>query len=133
MPWDKKLTPELLEKWISWERSLPREVETARSLVGYAEDIEAIDLHAFGDASGKGVSSVVYAVTEQQSGVDQGIVESRLAQKRLTIPRLELVAGHMSTNLLHNVKESLVRFSFRNTFSWLDSTVALHWIKGNGE
>ena len=24
-------------------------------------------------------------------------------------------------------------FPVRNTFSWLDSTVALYWIKGNGE
>ena len=39
----------------------------------------------------------------------------------------------MSTDLLHNVKESLVGFPVRNTFSWLDSTVSLHWIKGNGE
>ncbi len=77
----------------------------------------------------------MYAITEQQSGIKQGIVasKSRLAKKGLTIPRLELVAGHMSTNLLHNVKESLVGFPVRNTFSWLDSTVALHWIKGNGE
>ena len=104
MPWDKELTPELVAKWTSWEQNLAKEVETARCLVGYTEDIKAIDLHAFGDASGKGVSSVVYAVTEQQSGINQGIVasKSRLAKKGLTIPRLELVAGHMSTNLLHS-------------------------------
>ena len=86
MPWDKKLTPELLAKWISWEKSLPKEVETTRSLVGYAEDIEAIDLHAFGDASGKGLSSVVYAVTEQQSGIKQGIrsVEVQTRQERFS-------------------------------------------------
>ena len=39
----------------------------------------------------------------------------------------------MSTNLLHNVKESLSGFPVRNTFSWLDSTVALYWIRGSGE
>ena len=119
MPWDKEITSELLAKWISWEQNLPKEVETTRSLVGYEEEIEAIDLHAFGDASGKGVSSVVYAVTEQQSG------KSRLAKKGLTIPGLELVAGNKSTNLMG--------FPVRNTFSWLDSTIALYWIKGNGE
>ena len=52
MPWDKELTPELLAKWISWEQNLPKEVEITRSLVGYEEEIEAIDLHAFSDASG---------------------------------------------------------------------------------
>jgi hypothetical protein len=67
----------LLAKWILCEQNLPKEVETTRSLVGYEEEIEAVDQHAFGDASGKGVSSVVYAVTEQQSGINQGIVASK--------------------------------------------------------
>ena len=132
----RELPPELFAKWTLWEQSLPNKVEIPRSLVKHQEEIEAIDLHAFGDASGRGVSSVVYAVTEQPSGTNQGIVasKSRLAKKGLTIPRLELVAGHMSTNLLHNVKESLSRFPVRNTFSWLDSTVvALYWIRGSGE
>ncbi|XP_028415014.1 uncharacterized protein LOC114538093 [Dendronephthya gigantea] len=135
MSWDKELNPELLTKWISWELNRPKEVEIARSLVRYQEEIDAIDLHAFGNASGKGVSSVVYAITRQPSGVSQGIValKSRLAKKGLTIPRLKLIAGHMSANLLHNAREALMGFPIRNTFSWLDSRVALHWIRGNGE
>ena len=59
--------------------------------------------------------------------------KSRLAKKGLTIPRLELVSGHMATNLVHNVKEALQGFPVRNAYCWLDSTVALHWIRGNGE
>jgi hypothetical protein len=39
----------------------------------------------------------------------------------------------MSNNLIHNVRESLTGFPIRDTICWLDSTVALHWIKGNGE
>ena len=133
--WDKQLPVELLGKWTTWEQNLPAQVEVPRSLVKHQEEIKAIDLHAFGDSSGKGVSSVVYAVTEQPSGSNQGIVasKSRLAKKGLTIPRLELVAGHMSSNLLHNVRESLTGFPIRDTICWPDSTVALHWIKGNGE
>ena len=50
LPRDKEVTLEFLAKWVSSERVLPKEVETARSLVGYQEDIKAIDLHAFGDA-----------------------------------------------------------------------------------
>lgn len=133
-PWDKELPRELMASWKSWERTLPERVEVPRSLVKYQEEINAIDLHAFGDASSKGVSTAVYAITYQPSGSNQGLVatKSRLAKKGLTIPRLELVAGHMSTNLLHNVKESLQGFPIRNVYSWLDSTVALHWIRGQG-
>ena len=109
--------------WRSWEKSLPERVQVPRSLIKHQEEIEAIDLHAFGDASSEGVSTVVYAVTRRTSGGNQGLVvaKSRLAKKGLTIPRLELVAGHMSTNLVHNVKESLQGFPIRNVYSWLDT------------
>lgn len=58
--------------------------------------------------------------------------KSRLAKKDLTIPRLELVAGHMAANLVDNVRTALQGYPIRSVFGWLDSTVALHWIKGGG-
>jgi hypothetical protein len=39
----------------------------------------------------------------------------------------------MSSNLLHNVKEAMMGFLVTNVYGWLDSTVALHWINGNGD
>ena len=39
----------------------------------------------------------------------------------------------MTTNLVHNVKEAFQGFSVRNAYCWLDSTLALYWIRGNGE
>ena len=61
-------------------------------------------MHTFGDASGNGVAAAVYTVVVQEKGVHQGLVASRarLAKKGLTIPRLELVSGHMVVNLLSN-------------------------------
>jgi hypothetical protein len=49
-------------------------------------------LHAFGDASGKGVAAVVYAVVNQPSGTTQGLVaaKERLAKHRLTMARVGL-------------------------------------------
>jgi hypothetical protein len=81
------------------------------------------------------VAAAVYAVIQQPSRVSSGLVaaKSRLAKKVLTIPRLELVSGHMATNLVSNVKESLEGFPVNRVVGWLDSTVALHWIRGNGE
>lgn len=63
-------------------------------------------LHAFGDASKLGVSAAVHAVVEQDNGTTQGLVcaKSRLAKQSLTIPRLELVAAHMVTNLAVNAE-----------------------------
>ena len=104
-------------------REIYDEVEVPRSLLECREEILSTVFPAFGDASSKGNSS----------GITQGLVTSKsLAKKGLTTPRLELVAGHMATNLVDNVKEALQGFSIRSVYGWLDSSVALHWIKGGG-
>ena len=98
------------------------------------EDIQSIELHAFGHASGKGVSSVVYAVVRQLPDVSQGLVaaKARLAKQGLTIPHLKLVSAHMAANLVGNVQRALKGFPVTVLQGWLDSTVALHWINGGG-
>ncbi|XP_046862793.1 uncharacterized protein LOC124456377 [Xenia sp. Carnegie-2017] len=59
--------------------------------------------------------------------------KSRLAKEDLTVPRLELVSAHMAANLLVNVRNALDHLSRPQSFAWLDSTVALHWILGRGQ
>ena len=132
VPWDCDLPRELKNAWENWERMLTGKVEVPRSLVEYREEILSIDPRAFGDASSN--SAAVYAVTQQSSGITQGLVtsKSRLAKKSLTIPKLELVAGHMATNLVDKLKEALKGFPIGSVYGWLDSSVALHWIKGGG-
>ena len=114
---------------------LPVKTEVPRALVPAREPIQAIALHAFGDASAQGVAAADYAVVEQTSGVNQGLVaaKARLAKQGLTIPRLELVAGHMAVNLLTNVHDALTGYLVKSLNAWLDSTVALHWIRGASE
>lgn len=77
----------------------------------------------------------MYAIARQASGVSQGIVaaKSRLSKRGLTIPRLELVAGHMAVNLVDNLRRALQGFPVVSMYCWLDITVALHWICGRGE
>ena len=118
VPWDCDLPRELKNAWENWERMLTGKVEVPRSLVEYREEILSIDPRAFGDAS----------------SITQGLVtsKSRLAKKSLTIPKLELVAGHVATNLVDKLKEALQGFPMRSAYGWLDSSVALHWIKGGG-
>ena len=127
LPWD-----EMGQEWLKFVRSLPNKVEVSRSLARFREPVEGVVLHAFGDTSGSGISSVVYAVITQASGVSKGLIaaKSRLAKKNLTIPRLELVAAHMTANLVHNVRTALEGYPITSVYGWSDSTVALHWIKG---
>ena len=115
-----------------WENGLGNSAEFRRSLVGKGEDIEEINLHTFGDVSSMGVAAAVYAVVKQPSGTSQGLVtaKSRLPKQGLTIPRSELVSGHMAANLVDNVKKALDGFPVTGVTGWLDSTVALCWVKG---
>ena len=39
----------------------------------------------------------------------------------------------MASNLLENVKQALTGFPVNRIVAWLDSSVALHWIRGKGE
>ena len=106
LAWDAKLPDEMARRLKKWEEGLPTAATTNRSLAVHHEEIEDIQHHSFGDASGKGVGAAVYAVVTQPSGVSQGLVaaKARLAKQGLTIPRLELVSGHMAINLITDVK-----------------------------
>ena len=93
-------------------------------------------IHAFGDASEKGVCAAVYMVVSQESGTTQALLtaKSRVAKQGLTIPRLELIPGHMAVNLAVNVRDSLTNLAVDPMIHcWLDSTVALHWINNRGK
>lgn len=132
--WDAELSGQSAQEWSIWEKGIPELVTVPRSLAKFQEDIHSVTLHAFGDASIKGVSAAVYSVVNQPSGTTQTLVaaKSRLAKRNLTIPRLELTGAHMAVNLLTNVRQALDRFLVVDQHCWLDSTVALYWLQGNG-
>ena len=134
--WDAPLPEVITRQWITWEKQLPTFLSMQRSLATFRETIQEVQLHVFGDASGYGVSAAVYAFVTQDSGVTQFLItaKSRLPRQGLTIPRLELVSGHMAANLALNVRNALESFPLAtNIQCWLDSTVALHWLSNNGE
>ena len=129
------LSVPLEQQWQKWEHSLPHGVSCPRALTSAQEPIEKIELYAFGDTSGKGIAAAVYAVIKQPSTLNQGLLtaKARLAKQGLTIPRRELVSGHMAVNLLSNVQDALQGLPVTSLHCWLDSSVALHWILGGGD
>ena len=131
--WDKKVPEYIERKWNLFE-NLPDQVSVPRPVTAFQEAIDAIDLHAFGDTSGTGTAAALYAVVYQASGSNQRLLAAKvgLAKKGLTIPRLELVSAHMAANLAENVKNALQGQPVKSVYGWLDSTVALQWIKGGG-
>ena len=132
--WDAELPKELVKQLSLWEEGLPPSITVPRPLTAKRETITNIDLHCFGDASGRGVLVALYAVVTQPSGVNVGLVttKARLAKQGLSIPRLELVSGNKAINLITNTRDALEGFPVGEMYCWLDSTVALHWIRGAG-
>ncbi len=134
LAWDEKISDNIGQQWLRFLNRLPEMVYLPRSIPRFREPIDEIELHAFGDASGSGIAAVVYAIVKQSAGISTGLVaaKSRLAKKSLTIPRLELVSAHMATNLVDNVQSALEGYPVNLVYGWLDSLVALHWIRGGG-
>ncbi|XP_046853560.1 uncharacterized protein LOC124446735, partial [Xenia sp. Carnegie-2017] len=134
LPWDAELIGKLKQSWEKWENTLPSEVTVPRAVLSFQEPVCSLEIHGFGDASGEGLCAVVYTVAKQPSGVTQELLaaKSRLAKRGLTIPRLELVASHMAANLVSNASNALRHIPHRK-HCWSDSTVALWWIKGEGD
>ena len=133
--WDSTIPDVLRMQFQRWEESLPAEVTTSRPIAPYHEATDGLELYAFGDASTYGIGAAVYSVVHQRRGVTQTVVtaRARLAKKDMTIPRLELVSAHMAANLVTNVRNALQDLPEPTVYGWLDSTVALHWILGNGQ
>ena len=82
-----------MQSWSQWEEKLPDMTTVPRSLAVHQEEIQAIQLHAFGDASGKGMAAAMYAVVIQEPGANQGLVaaKARLAKQGLTIPLFGII------------------------------------------
>ena len=132
--WDQQIPGKLNQLWLKYVECLPQKIEIPRSSCPWKARVEYIDFHAFGDANLNGTAAIIYAVIKQPTGVSQGLIaaKSRLSKAGTSIPCLKLVASLMTTNLIENVKKSLSRLSLRSFYAWTDITVALHWIRSNG-
>ena len=135
VPRDGELTETMKQRWKEWGALISEKFTLPRTLAPLHQPITAVTLRTFGDASKSGVSSVVHAKVQQGESTTQGLVcaKSRLSKQNLTIPRLELVAAHMATNLVTNVGRAIGRYKVIAIHCWSDSTVALYWINGQGE
>ena len=126
----KTLPDWIVKKWEKWEKKLPTKVNISKTINLHQEVLEMIDIHVFGDASLLGKCLAAYAVIRQSSTTKQGLIasKSRLSNKQLRIPSLELVAAQMVANLANNIRNSLQNYNIREVYGWSDSTVVLHFV-----
>ncbi|XP_055623164.1 uncharacterized protein LOC129766610 [Toxorhynchites rutilus septentrionalis] len=128
--WDEEL-PETESCW--WKRYRGelvqlKEITVQRSALSNCR--REYQLHCFCDASSKGYGCCVFVVGPNADGILESkllIAKSRVAPLRgLSIPRLELCAALLGSQLVHNLQTN-TDFSATAIF-WSDSMVVLHWI-----
>ena len=133
--WDEPLSkfPDLEHRWHEWFKSLPelQQVSVPRCFLLSRGEVIRLELHAFSDASTQGYGvcvyiRAVYADTTVRCLLVMG--KSRVAPvKRVTVPRLELVAAVLSAKLCNMICREL-DFTFNNVFLWTDASVVLRYI-----
>ena len=137
LDWDDQLPMELkdqFEKWISSSIKLkqiccPRPYFSGK----WSETSKNVEIIVFGDASNNAYGAIAYLRIYKEGSYYTSFVcaKSRVAPvKKLTLPRLELMAALIASRLATFVKDSL-RLSQANIFAYTDSTITLSWIKGD--
>ena len=93
-----------------------------------------LELHAFGDASELAYASAVYlrALSADECICTRLVMsKSRITQvKRVTLPRLELMAAVITARLCTYVHNTL-DCKIDRIVCWTDNSSTLHWIRGS--
>ncbi|XP_055604258.1 uncharacterized protein LOC129752511 [Uranotaenia lowii] len=135
--WDETINDESWEKWQRWISLLPlvEQIQIDRCYLGdlHSKDVESIEIHAFSDASEQAYGSAVYFRISSAVGVKCSLIMSRTKVaplKRISIPRLELMAALLSANLVKSVLQNH-SLKVERCFFWTDSQTALSWIQSD--
>jgi hypothetical protein len=132
--WDLPLTTEFEAKWYNWLGSLAdlECVKVSRSLFNVSlSEMSNPELHVFSDSSEKAIAAVVYVVGCSSAGEKKAsfvMGKAKVAPaKGHTIPRLELCAAVLATELYTLVSENL-GVNIADTHFYTDSRVVLGYI-----
>ncbi|XP_063994494.1 uncharacterized protein LOC135172057 [Diachasmimorpha longicaudata] len=122
------------KRWRSFREELQRLSSLSIPRWLHLSSGKKIQLHGFADASTLAMGASVYLRSwSASSGVNVNLVcaKTKVAPlKKMTIPRLELTAAVMVTNLMAYVQRAL-ELDDAELYSWSDSSVAIAWINGD--
>ncbi|XP_073962925.1 uncharacterized protein [Choristoneura fumiferana] len=131
--WDDDAPDNISLEWKAFRAQLPvlSSVNVPRRMVS---DFVVFTTTWFCDASERGMCAVIYCRMLDANGVctvKLSCAKSKVAPlRKLSIPRLELLAAVLLADLMMSVQEALKPFHVvQDTFAWSDSSVALSWIK----
>ena len=147
----KILFQEICTLGVGWDDPLPANIEGTfrdwlhdlqkltnwripRRIVGESWDcMSNPELHVFCDSSEKAYGCCIYLKVDESKGkcVSLVMARSKVAPvKRVTLPRLELLAALLGARLLNFTRKALELPADINYIIYTDSMIALSWIKG---
>lgn len=129
--WDDEIPIDIQVLWGKfWERISHLERTKIPRWLGMETGVK-LQLHGFADSSIQAYGCCVYLrVTHADGKIACRLIasKSRVAPlKGVTIPRLELAATELLSQLMFSVRESMELQTVPYT-AWTDNTIALHWI-----
>lgn len=130
--WDQAVPAVAESTWLSFVNDLNNinQYKIPRQLL-LNKPYKSVELHGFSDASKKAYGACIYVKCENISGevsIHLLCAKSRVAPlKTITLPRLELNAAVLLTNLMHKVLD-IFDIQFSNKYFWTDSTIVIAWI-----
>lgn len=139
--WDTEIDQEISVPFKQWVLDLPNltNIEIPRWTKIGGSDSRKITLHTFVDASQLAYAAAVFCRVEQEEKVSIYLLaaKSRVAplenkeKRKLTIPRLELLAATIGARLYAQTSEYIsVEY---DSYFWSDSSTVISWIKRNEE
>ncbi|XP_063994415.1 uncharacterized protein LOC135171771 [Diachasmimorpha longicaudata] len=133
--WDDPLPLSHIKRWKQFREEFPNldQISIPRWLQTPSTSSN-IQLHGFADASNQAMGAPVYIRVDNHQSEPLVILVSAKTKvaplKKMTIPRLELTAAVILTNLVIYIRKMLKKENLP-LFLWSDSTVALTWINGH--
>ncbi len=131
--WDDEVTDDIYEKWKEWVENLKLTVNVKLPRL-YCRDIHlatSVELHIFTDSSEEACAVTCYLRVKIGETIIVAFVAAKAnvaPNKKLTIPRLELLSAATGANLADTVQSEL-RVKINGRTFWTDSKTVLMWIR----
>ena len=133
--WDEFVPQGVQRWWKIWIKQLASypKVMLPRCVVSNRRG--KVSLHGFADASKLVICAAVNTLVTYPDGRREQnvlVAKSCIAPKKMSTPRLELVAAHMLAKFVSSVKTALCEVSIDNIHIWSDSMTTLFWLASKG-
>lgn len=133
--WDEPPSIDACTEWQHISQDLPQlsNLRLPRHICKY-KSTSTYSLHGFADASEAGFASVIYLHELNANGqvnVHLVVAKSKVApiKNRLTIPKLELSAAALLSQLMNRVSTKLsAHIAIDQHICWSDSTIVIAWL-----